>query len=112
MSVRTTSLDIRWMWRRGADSMQMAFEHPSKPADSLSVGFFESHGGILYNPARSPRNQPGSHQAHTAFIAGDKVRFTDIAGAAVKYPEFKPIPRTDTNGFDLNVFTVHLARLL
>jgi ubiquitin-conjugating enzyme E2 O len=43
-------------------------------------------------------------------MSGDKVRFRDLAGAAVKYPWFKPINPVDTEGFDLNVFAILLTK--
>jgi ubiquitin-conjugating enzyme E2 O len=41
-----------------------------------------------------------------AFFPGDCVRFRDISGAAVKYQGLKRVPRTESLGFDINVFMV------
>jgi ubiquitin-conjugating enzyme E2 O len=104
VKVEPLSFQARWMWKFG--STQPAFDRSEEPPIQLSVPWFESAGGKIYDHSRSPREAGGLERSHTAFISGDRVRFKDMAGAAVKYPQFKRIPTSDTNGFDLNVFTL------
>ncbi|KAL2008364.1 hypothetical protein VTN00DRAFT_8346 [Thermoascus crustaceus] len=62
---------------------------------------------ITYNYGRLPRNsQERNVKCGSYLTIGDRVRFRDPAGAAVKYPQFDRIPKDQTFGHDLNIFKV------
>lgn len=103
------TFQARWMWKVG----RAQFDRSDEPPSLLEVATFESEGGKIYDTARSPGGTSGMERPHTPFMSGDKVRFKDLLGAAVKYPQLRPIrPCDDTNGFDLNVFTILLTKTM
>jgi ubiquitin-conjugating enzyme E2 O len=67
------------------------------------------HGhATTYDSGKIPASSSQQEQIkmRSAFTVGDRVRFRDPAGAAVKYPQFDRIPKEQTFDYDLNVFKV------
>ncbi|KAF2677965.1 hypothetical protein K458DRAFT_318208 [Lentithecium fluviatile CBS 122367] len=122
VETRPLYLDVRWLGRRiGAGAAGQNDEPPSR----LFQDEMDSEHFHVYDASRSaavtlPLSADGARRSyHVAEITvGDHVRFKDITGAAVKYdgskmlPNGYPqgkltrIPRTETLGYDLNVFLV------
>lgn len=143
VDVRCIQLEVKWIYPNQSVPMR---EQVAQPADLLETDELSSGEVMVYNRSRVPRNGPhdqfsnASYGPDTGF--GNKVRFRDVAGAAIKYestpmdPEilkpaseiselsvaigdhsfepsekllsqgFERIPRTATQGFDLNVLQV------
>jgi ubiquitin-conjugating enzyme E2 O len=64
---------------------------------------------VVYGDGGSPPYTAPNHEqlpkiSSPRLNLGDRVRFRDPAGAAVKYPNFHRIPTRDSFGYDLNVF--------
>ena len=123
VDVRCTELEVRWLYPNQSIPLRDQVE---PPASLLDVDELESGRVIVYDRSRSPRHPiadqlpNASYSRDTGF--GHKMRFRDPAGAAVKYgytshnPEvedpsskpsyFRRIPRSATQGFDMNVLQV------
>jgi len=134
--IRTIGLEVDWLCSKFANwSTQSSMVPPSEiDLDLLESGeilVYDSrrltrdgnNGG-----ANSPVPSPALRRLDLDLFVGDTVRFRDLAGAAVKYnpnrtsPDgtspncsfpnqlqqhsFERIPRTDSLGFDINVFKV------
>ncbi|KIW08638.1 uncharacterized protein PV09_00594 [Verruconis gallopava] len=99
----------RWLWKYGSIKQQ-SFDRSDEPPARLEISVFEAGGGKVYDRSRSPRTAVGMNRSHIPFISGDKVRFRDVAGAAIKYPSFNPTRPSETHNFDMNVFTVLLTK--
>jgi ubiquitin-conjugating enzyme E2 O len=122
VETRPVYLDVRWLGRRiGA----AASSHIDEPPARLFQDEMDSENFHVYDASRSaaltlPLLADGAERSyHVAEVAvGDRVRFKDITGAAVKYDGSKKlpngypqgkltkIPRTETLGYDLNVFLI------
>jgi ubiquitin-conjugating enzyme E2 O len=122
VETRTTWIDVRWLTKRiGPD----APEDDDEPPARLFTDEMEDPSFRMYDAARSadsllPFAANGSDRSYqVAEVAvGDRVRFKDIAGAAVKYDGSVTLPngfpqgkvtrqmRTETLGYDMNVFHV------
>jgi len=122
VETRPVYLDVRWLGRRiGA----AASSQNDEPASRLFQDEMDSENFHVYDASRSaavtlPLSADGAERSyHVAEVAvGDRVRFKDIEGAAVKYDGSKKllngypqgrltkIPRTETLGYDLNVFLI------
>ncbi|KAF1833662.1 hypothetical protein BDW02DRAFT_569865 [Decorospora gaudefroyi] len=123
VETRVTEMDVQWLARSiGARNITLFAEEP--PA-TLGRDEFESSTFYKYDAAAGlaatlPLSANGLDRLyHIADVTvGDRVRFKDLAGAAVKYdgaavpPSGSPqgrltrIPRTESLGYDLNVFLV------
>ncbi|MCJ1282571.1 hypothetical protein MMC26_001895 [Xylographa opegraphella] len=112
VDLKAKELDIRWLSRNVFDESRT---HTVPPPTHLDSGDFDEI--ILYDRGRSPQSlQPiariGSEQG-SDFAVGDVVKFRDTAGAAVKYAAengkqgmFRRIPRSITQGYEMNVFLI------
>lgn len=65
-----------------------------------------------YDSGKIPTGNSQQQQVkmRSSFTVGDRVRFRDPAGAAVKYPQFDRIPKEQTFDYDLNVFKIVSAK--
>jgi len=63
---------------------------------------------MTYDYGRLPRanSQERNVKCGSYLSIGDRVRFRDPAVAAAKYPQFDPIPKDQTFGYDLNIFKI------
>ncbi|KAJ4373017.1 hypothetical protein N0V83_003308 [Neocucurbitaria cava] len=123
VEIRTTEIDVQWLARRLGP--REAFSSPEEPPVSLGRDEFESSTFYKYDASGGsattlPVSANGTDRTyHVADVAvGDRVRFKDITAAAVKYdgtntlPNGYPqgkltrIPRTESLGYDLNVYLV------
>lgn len=123
VEARTVRLDVRWL----AKKITMTNEpyQGTEPPSSLEIDEFESPRFHVYDasPASArtlPLLENGTDRSyHVADVSvGDRVRFKDLAGAAVKYDgtntlpggrsrgRLTRIPRTETLGYDMNVYVV------
>jgi ubiquitin-conjugating enzyme E2 O len=122
VETRPLYLDVFWLGRR----IELNFSgHSEEPPARLYQDEMDSEDFYVYDASRSaavtlPLSADGADRSYhvTEVTVGDRVRFKDIAGAAVKYdgskglpngyPQGKltKIPRTETLGYDLNVFLV------
>ncbi|KAJ4350009.1 uncharacterized protein N0V89_008630 [Didymosphaeria variabile] len=122
VETRTIWIDVRWLTRRIGPGSQ---EEHEEPPPRLYTDEMEDPSFRIYDAARSadvslPFAANGSDRSYqVAEVAvGDRVRFKDIAGAAVKYDGSVTLPngypqgrvtrqmRTETLGYDMNVFHV------
>lgn len=123
VETRPIEIDVQWLARSiGAQDTQYAAEEP--PAN-LGRDEFESPSFYRYDASAGaastlPLLSNGTERTYhvTDVAVGDRVRFKDLAGAAVKYdgthtlpngyPQGKVtrLPRTETLGYDMNVFLV------
>lgn len=91
----------------------------SRPDAELGLDELESGEVHLYDRSNRPSREKSKALRRINFelMPGDRVRFRDIAGAAVKYDgtardgnqdpgRLDRIPRTDTLGYDINIFMV------
>lgn len=114
VDVRPVAVEVAW-WLPNIFGPTTARKYP--PITFLDVGILESGEVLVYDHSRQPRQYnrnylPGaSHSLDIGF--GHHVRFRDVAGATVKYDgsqetkaHFERIPRTATQGFDMNVLGV------
>ncbi|KAH7551859.1 hypothetical protein BM1_09493 [Bipolaris maydis] len=123
VETRATEIDVQWL-ARSIGSRNRAFAAEEPPV-TLSRDEFESPTFYKYDASGGtattlPLSENGVDKSyHVADVAvGDRVRFKDVAGAAVKYDgthtlpdghaqgKVTRIPRTDSLGYDLNVFLV------
>ncbi|KAL1597592.1 hypothetical protein SLS59_007289 [Nothophoma quercina] len=123
VETRPIEIDVQWLARSiGAQDTQFSAEEP--PAN-LGRDEFESASFYRYDASAGaastlPLSANGTDRAYhvTDVAVGDRVRFKDLAGAALKYdgthtlpngyPQGKVnrLPRTETLGYDMNVFLV------
>lgn len=123
VETRPIEIDVQWLARSiGAQDTQYAAEEP--PAN-LGRDEFESPSFYRYDASAGaastlPLLSNGTERTYhvTDVAVGDRVRFKDLSGAAVKYdgthtlpngyPQGKVsrLPRTETLGYDMNVFLV------
>ncbi|KAF3007599.1 hypothetical protein E8E13_007783 [Curvularia kusanoi] len=124
VETRTIEIDVQWLERSiGAQDSQYAADEPPV---NLGRDEFESPNFYRYDAAPSAveflslaANGVDADYHVTDVAVGDRVRFKDLAGAAVKYdgsrvfdfeemPQGKltRLPRTETLGYDMNVFLV------
>lgn len=113
--VRCIQLEVRWLY----PNQSLALRDQASPPSTL-LGLDEVESGLIgvYNRSRLPRSaepSTASYGPDTGF--GHRVRFRDLAGAAVKYSprpsdleattqHFNRVPRAATQGFDMNVLRV------
>ncbi|KAF2133767.1 hypothetical protein P153DRAFT_362833 [Dothidotthia symphoricarpi CBS 119687] len=124
VETRAIEIDVQWLASRiGLSDNLESF--PEEPPATLGRDEFESASFYKYDasggaPSTLPVSLDGTDRSfHVTEVAvGDRVRFKDLTGAAVKYdgthtlsngyPQGKVtrIPRTDSLGYDVNVFLV------
>ncbi|MCJ1292601.1 hypothetical protein MMC34_004153 [Xylographa carneopallida] len=111
VDLKAKELDIRWMSRNVFDESRT---HTERPPAHLDRGDFDEI--ILYDRGRAPQGLqsiPQTGSTGSDLAVGDVVKFRDPAGAAVKYATesgkhgmFRRIPRSITQGYEMNVFLV------
>jgi ubiquitin-conjugating enzyme E2 O len=126
VETRSIEIDVQWLGR-SIDARNIAF-HAEEPPATLGRDEFESPTFFKYDASSSAAGTlpmsgigsgPNGRSFHVTEVAvGDRVRFKDLAGAAVKYdgthtlPNGYPqgkltrVPRTESLGYDLNVFLI------
>ncbi|KAL1969607.1 hypothetical protein VTN77DRAFT_8160 [Rasamsonia byssochlamydoides] len=132
--VRTTQKNLRrGSWISGSPSMECPAEGyivATPPVDvhvdwlcsnifSVGLPFFGPTSEVIrastlqghattYDSGKLPtgNSQQPQVKMRSAFTVGDRVRFRDPAGAAVKYRQFDQIPEEQTFDHDLNVFKI------
>ena len=124
VSVRLIQIEVAWL---AANVFAANRTYKSEPPWLLNLDDLESGEIILYEQGKIPRvPTPGEVRGSvqgSSIAVGDHVRFNDVAGAAVKYNgstvtaggvqqgAFHRIPRTATQGYDMNVFTVRAIKV-
>jgi ubiquitin-conjugating enzyme E2 O len=122
VETRPVYVDVQWLGRRIGAS---ATSHDDEPPPRLFQDELDSDKFHIYDASRAvagmlPISADGAERSYQVadVTVGDRVRFKDITGAAVKYDGTKKlpngysqgkltkIPRTETLGYDLNVFLV------
>lgn len=115
VEVRLLEIEVTWMTPNVVSSSLIP---GPEPPGTLDLDILESGQIIWYDRGKPPQLQCSSPfgAVHGYDIAaGDYMRFSDPAGAAVKYNgvrdgtacgTFRRIPRTATQGYDMNVFRV------
>jgi ubiquitin-conjugating enzyme E2 O len=123
VETRTIEIDVQWLAKSiNASNTSLSAEEP--PA-TLGPDEFESSTFFRYDASGSaantlPLSPNGTDRMYhvTDVAVGDRVRFKDITGAAVKYDGTHTLPngypqgkltriaRTESLGYDLNVFLV------
>ncbi|KAK3082301.1 hypothetical protein LTS18_007857 [Coniosporium uncinatum] len=122
VSVRSIRATVRWLFRRlGTPNPATS---SAEPPEELETDDLESGEIHVYDKTRLPRSAPDALSTINSydFTVGNRVRFRDPAGAAMKYdgsrftsdgiPQgiARRIPRRDTLGFDLNVYRLVQVR--
>ena len=119
VDVRCTQLEVRWLYPNQSLPLRDQIEPPT---GLLEVDELESGRVIAYDRSRSPMHPAANQLPNASFSRdtgfGHKMRFRDPAGAAIKYGHsssdseasnpsyFHRIPRSATQGFDMNVLQV------
>lgn len=122
VDVRCIQLEIRWLYPNQSKPLQ---DHADPPASLLEIDELESGEIMVYDRGRIPKTPTADQLSNASYSPdtgfGHRVRFRDPAGAALKYgvpvdPEiggsvsasshFRRIPRSATQGFDMNVLQV------
>ncbi|KAI4679971.1 uncharacterized protein J4E88_005861 [Alternaria novae-zelandiae] len=123
VETRASEIDVQWL-ARSIGARNVAFNADEPPA-TISRDEFESPNFYRYDASGGtattlPVSENGVDKSYhvTDVAVGDRVRFKDIAGAAVKYDGTRELPngypqgkvtriaRTESLGYDLNVFLV------
>ena len=122
VEVRDVQIEVNWITTNVFD---MGRNNKSMPAELLDLDDLDSGEIQLYNKGRMAQDvaHPNSNGAvwGSSFAPGEYVRFRDLAGAALKYAasptvtgrqqgSFHRIPRTSTQGYDMNVFLIKEAK--
>ena len=122
VDVRCVQLEVRWLYPNQSKPLK---DHADPPAGLLEIDELESGEVMVYDRGRIPKTPTADQLARASYGPdtgfGHRVRFRDPAGAALKYgvpvdPEagepvstsshFRRIPRSATQGFDMNVLQV------
>lgn len=128
VETRTTAVEVRWLARRFgalANTPNSGDEPPtSLDREDLESGRFHVYDATSAAASTLPRLENGIDRSyHVADVSvADRVRFKDLTGAAVKYDGTHTLPngynqgklsrisRTETLGYDMNVYTVMQTR--
>ncbi|ORY02834.1 hypothetical protein BCR34DRAFT_573914 [Clohesyomyces aquaticus] len=124
VETRAIMINVQWLARRFG-SPGSEFGAGAEPPSQLTTDELASENFSVYDASRGasstlPMMPNGLDRSyHVAEVAvGDRVRFKDLTGAAVKYDGTRPLPsgrpqgklrrisRTETLGYDMNVFLV------
>lgn len=107
VDVRTVDVAVVWLY---PNLFQPGRTGRSPPPDDLGVDILHSGAVTIYNHSRQPRRTGSSQLPEASYSPdvgfGHKVRFRDPAEAAVKYSNFNRVPRTATQGYDMNILQV------
>ncbi|KAF2086195.1 hypothetical protein K490DRAFT_67116 [Saccharata proteae CBS 121410] len=105
IDVRTITVNAAWLSRRLGSEMPGSWTN--EPPVDLNLDELESGRVHLYDSTKLPPLQLAQSTSFQTqeLIAGQRVQFKDMAGACVKY-NIRRTPRTETSGFDTNLFTV------
>ena len=123
VDVRCTQLEVRWLYPNQSIPLQ---SQTNPPTNLLETDELESGRILVYDRSRLPNHLAANQLPDASYSRdigfGHKMRFKDPAGAAVKYahastgsetedPEsrslqFRLVPRSATQGFDMNVLQV------
>jgi ubiquitin-conjugating enzyme E2 O len=123
VETRPVEMDVQWL-ARSITASNTAYSAEEPPA-TLGADDFDSPTFFKYDASASsastlPVAANGTERSYyvTDVAVGDRVRFKDLAGAAVKYDGTHALPngypqgkltriaRTESLGYDLNVFLV------
>jgi ubiquitin-conjugating enzyme E2 O len=123
VETRPVEMDVQWL-ARSISASNTAYSAEEPPA-TLGRDEFDSPTFFKYDASGSsastlPLSANGTERTYhvTDVAVGDRVRFKDLAGAAVKYDGTHTLPngypqgkvtriaRTESLGYDLNVFLV------
>ena len=123
VDVRTVQLEIVWIL---PDMFKPYRAQGQSPPSLLDLDALESGEITIYDRSRKPRQADSDRSSLASYSPdigyGYRVRFRDVMGAALKYDGsredrigsfqgcFNRIPRTATQGFDMNVFEVTETR--
>ncbi|KAK0660755.1 putative ubiquitin-conjugating enzyme E2 23 [Lasiodiplodia hormozganensis] len=117
IDVRTTSVTVQWLSRRLGGPPIMPGSFPSEPPIELGLDDLESGKVVIYDNMKKPPTPTTASSTTVAIRAspeltpGQRVRFKDLTGACVKYaPYVKKRPRTETLGYDTNIYTVQTTK--
>ncbi|KAI9703074.1 MAG: hypothetical protein M1820_005946 [Bogoriella megaspora] len=112
VEVHPVGLSIAWLSQRDDGIVRSS----PNPPEFLEQDALMSGEVYVYDRSRRPPRSEGSNSLETQspnLIIGQKVKFKDLTGACVKYqlsgegePGIVKIPRTETLGYDMNVFEV------
>ena len=114
VAVRPIQIEVSWIY---PNMFKPYLSQRTPPPKILDLDILESNAVTIYDRSRKPARANSSHLVAASYSPdisfGSRVRFRDIAGAAVKYSSsdsshgiFKRIPRTATQGYDMNVLQV------
>ncbi|KAJ4309707.1 hypothetical protein N0V94_008805 [Neodidymelliopsis sp. IMI 364377] len=123
VETRPIEIDVQWLARSiAATDNSFAAEEPpvNLGRDEFESASFYRYDASAGAAATLPMSANGTDRAYhvTDVAVGDRVRFKDLAGAAVKYDGTHTLPngypqgkvnritRTETLGYDMNVFLV------
>ncbi|KAL9120604.1 MAG: hypothetical protein Q9187_002841 [Circinaria calcarea] len=124
VDVRVVQIEVTWLT---ANVFELDRAPNPTPSTLLDLDDIESGEIQLYDREKMPMDRPDMKLPGAVrgsnIAAGDHVRFRDVAGAAVKYAGqlttdglqkglFRRIPRTATQGYDMNVFIVKETKLM
>ncbi|KAE9967333.1 hypothetical protein EG328_008282 [Venturia inaequalis] len=116
---RAEEISVNWICRRIYPTEQSNLN--PEPSQNLGTNEVENGGLLIYDRSRIPLSVEGGFGRCVDILSGQRMRFKDLTGAVMKYnnqPSDQPsarhpvvnrlnvIPRTETLGFDINVFTV------
>ncbi|KAF2502718.1 hypothetical protein BU16DRAFT_545953 [Lophium mytilinum] len=123
VEVRTVEISVRWLTQSFKADPNNARPRFREPPMDIGLDILDSGELRVYDSTKNPPSLTAANAMdrsyHMADVAvGDRVRFKDLTGASVKYDgtkilpsglpqgKVKRIPRTDTQGFDMNVYLV------
>ena len=113
VNVSTYQITVDWMTSNVFDVRAAAAPQPN---EILTTDDFSQV--VIYNRNLNPSTNAQFGTRHCIELGlGEFVRFKDLSGAAVKYSDaqsphgkLKRIPRSSTNGYDMNVFTIVMTK--
>ena len=116
VDIRIVGLQVRWFLPLSCEKFTVASDEfpttfDNEPPTVLNSDVLQSNEVTVYNDAFAPPNPktPVLSQSSSArnLFLGRKIRFRDPVRAATEHSgRFNHIPRTSTQGFDLNVLRV------
>ncbi|GAD96753.1 ubiquitin conjugating enzyme [Paecilomyces variotii No. 5] len=103
--VATPPMDIHVDWL--CSNIFAAGRLPFGPSSEVIRASTIQGQAVIYDEGKLPRNSShGTARSDSYLSVGDRVRFRDPAGAAVKYSQFDRIPKDQSFGYDLNIFKI------
>lgn len=116
---RAEEISVNWICRRIYPTEQSNLN--PEPSQNLGTNEIDTGGLLIYDRSRIPPSLEGGFGRCVDIECGRRVRFKDLTGAVMKYNDqpsvqtdvrhpvlnrLTVIPRTESLGFDINVFTV------